>query len=125
MCCAYLSRRSTLPPSMTALSDLLQATPRSITPTSTAAAFIHIVNPKRRALIRAIGFEDVSVGYLRTLYGPSWGAVQADLRALVDAELIEVSGMGMQARFSLDLSNFPPGVLNGILTGNQQVAFAA
>ena len=94
---------------MVAIGDLLQPS-QSRMPQSTQAAepiYVHLADPIRRALLRAIGFETVAEGYLRASYGISWGSVQPALRALVRAGLIEISGTGAQTVYRLDLSQFP------------------
>ena len=114
---------------MTAIADLLAPTkariPVAINPRDTA--YMHFTDPKRRALVRSIGFEGVTEGYLRQAYGPSWGAVQADIRALLNAGLICIEGDGKRQLYSLDITAYSPELLNGLL-GNQQprrIAIAA
>lgn len=106
---------------MTAIADLLAPTqariPVTVNPRDTA--YLHFTNPKRRALVRAIGFEGVTEGYLRQAYGPSWGAVQGDIRALFAAGLIIIEGVGSRQLYSLDLTAFSGELLNGLL-GNAQ-----
>ena len=106
---------------MTAIADLLAPTqariPVAVNPCDTA--YLHFTNPKRRALVRAIGFEGVTEGYLRQAYGPSWGAVQGDIRALLSAGLIRIEGDGKRQLYSLDLTAFSPELLNGLLGNNQ------
>jgi len=104
---------------MTCIADLL-APAHSRIPVgvhSPAIILVHLAKPKRRALIQSIGYQDVPEGYLRALYGPSWGDVQPALRALVSAGIIISSGMGRDVHYSLDLSAFPAQMLEGLLRG--------
>ena len=112
---------------MTAIADLLAPVrSRSFGPVTTASnALVHLANPKRRALLRAIGYEEVPVMYVRALYGPSWAAVQTELRALVDAGLVLESGIGRESRLSLHLPAFPEGMIDGLLGGQANAAYAA
>lgn len=113
---------------MTSIATLLQDSSRTTTApaAATQVSFVHLANPKRRALIRAVGYNAVPVGYLRSLYGPSWGAVQADLRALVAAGVLECDGLGNKAVFTLRLSAFPTGMLEGVLGERaERYAYAA
>ena len=84
---------------------------------------VHLSQPKRRALIRAIGFDEVPEAYLKASYGPSWGAVQADLRALVNAGVIEIREVGGRPHYHLDLSQFPRGMSASMFS--REVAAAA
>lgn len=77
---------------------------------------VHLSQPKRRALIRAIGFEEVPESYLKASYGVSWGAVQSDLRALVDAGVIEIREVGGRPHYNLDLSQFPRSMAAGMFS---------
>ena len=79
------------------------------------APFVHLANPKRRGLLRAIGYDEVSERKLRMSYGPSWGAVQSDLRALLAAGLVLSHGAGRRVTYSLDLSAFSAEMLEGVL----------
>ena len=69
--------------------------------------FVHLAQPMRRALILAIGYDEVPESYLKVAYGASWGTVQPDLRALVSAGYIVIRDINGRAHFSLDLSMFP------------------
>ena len=108
---------------MVALADLLDTAPAAARPAqrmpvAVATAdqmFLHLANAKRRALIRAVGFDEVAECDLRAQYGPSWGAVQADLRVLVQAGILVASGVGPRVRYRLDLSLFPAGMLERVL----------
>jgi len=104
------------PIAMTALADFL----------APAQARIPVaVNPRDTAsLVRAIGFEGVTEGYLRQAYGPSWGAVQGDIRALLAAGLILIEGVGNRQLYSLDLTAFSPELLNGLLGNSSADRFA-
>ena len=68
---------------------------------------VHLSQPKRRALVREIGFDEVPEAYLKASYGVSWAAVQADLRALVNAGVVVIRSVGGRPHYSLDLSQFP------------------
>ena len=94
---------------------------------ATEFALIHLANPKRRSLIRTIGYEGATAQLLRQEYGPSWGAIQADLRLLVQQGYIVSSGQGQREHFSLDLSAFPHDLLQGVLApvAGQRFALAA
>ncbi len=114
---------------MTAIADLLAPTQARIpvAVNTRDTAYMHFTDPKRRALVRAIGFEGVTEGYLRQAYGPSWGSVQGDIRALLSAGLIRIDGDGKRKLYSLDLTAFAPELLNGLLGNNspRRVAMAA
>jgi len=111
---------------MTAIADLLAPSqariPVVVNPRDTA--YLHFTDPKRRALVRAIGFEGVTEGYLRQAYGPSWGALQSDIRALLKAGLITIEGAGNSQLYSLDLTAFSPELLNGLLGDKSTGRFA-
>ena len=91
---------------MVAIGDLLQpsTTRTPIAQSPAIAALVHLANPMRRALVRAIGYDSLPESYLRASYGPSWGAVQSDLRALVNEGMIVIDEDG---HYSLDLTAFP------------------
>ena len=114
---------------MTAIADLLAPSQARIPVVVNArdTAYLQFADPKRRALVRAIGFEGATEGYLRQVYGPSWGAVQGDIRALLNAGLITISTDGRRELYSLDLTAFSPELLNGLLGNSQprRVAMAA
>ena len=103
---------------MTAIGDLLQPAssrlPFSVRPAE--PILVHLSQPKRRALIRAIGFDEVPEAYLKASYGVSWGAVQADLRALVTAGVIVVRERGGRPHYHLDLSRFPQHLAAGLFS---------
>lgn len=111
---------------MTAIADLLAPAqariPVAVNPRDTA--YLHFTDPKRRALVRAIGYEGVTEGYLRQAYGPSWGAVQRDIRALLAEGLILIEGVGKRQLYSLDLTAFSPELLNGLLGNSSAERFA-
>ena len=71
------------------------------------AVYLHLAQPKRRALLRRIGLDEVSAHTLRAEYGRSWSTVQPDLRALVAGGLIEVTEREGRELFRVDLSAFP------------------
>lgn len=106
---------------MLAIADLLAPAASRFPAAAQAAedsglgAYAHLSQPKRRALVKAIGFETVTESHLRRAYGPSWKAVQADLRALVADGLIVSRGFGRLVTYHLDLGSFPAGLLEGLL----------
>lgn len=101
---------------MVAVGDLLQPAqsrlPQSLRPAE--PVLVHLADPMRRALIRAIGTDVVQETYLKAAYGTSWGSVQPALRALVQSGLIEIRGTGAQASYQLDLSQFPRAMAAGL-----------
>lgn len=103
---------------MTAIGDLLQPAssrlPFGVRPAQPILA--HLAQPKRRALIRAIGFDEVPEAYLKSSYGPSWGAVQADLRALVGEGVIVIRDLSSRPHYHLDLSAFPQHLAAGLFS---------
>ncbi len=122
-------RRAVIPKifTMVAIADLFDSAHARV-PVAVRTAdmiVVHLANPKRRALIRAIGYAEVSESYLRALYGPSWPDVQADLRVLLDAGVIIAHGIGATSSYSLHLGSFPVAVLDNVLRGKQQFAVAA
>ena len=68
---------------------------------------VHLSQPRRRALIRAVGFGEVPEAYLKAAYGASWGDVQHDLRTLLRAGILVCREINGRAHYHLDLSAFP------------------
>ena len=113
----YLGRVANHTP-MTAVADLLQQPATARFPRAARAAdsaYLQLANPKRRALVRAIGLGEVSVRELRARYGVSWGSVQGDLRELVRAGYVVAQGAGAEEVFYLDLGAFPLGMLEHVV----------
>ena len=95
---------------MIAIGNLLDTTSPSRLPVHLRPAqpiLVHLSQPKRRALIRAIGMDEVPETYLKASYGVSWGAVQSDLRALVAAGVVAIRDLNGRPHYHLDLSQFP------------------
>ncbi len=84
---------------------------------------VHLSQPRRRALIRAIGFDQLPEAYLKASYGASWGDVQHDLRALVNAGVVIIQDLNGKAHYHLDLSAFPRTMAASMFT--REVAMAA
>ena len=103
---------------MLAVADLLQQPSVARFPLEVKAAdnvYVHLADPKRRALIRAIGLGEVPAVELRARYGASWSSVQADLRALVAAGYVLTEGLGADEVLCLDLGAFPLGMLENLV----------
>ncbi len=84
---------------------------------------VHLSQPRRRALIRAIGFDQLPEAYLKMTYGASWGDVQHDLRILVQSGIIVVEDLNGKPHYHLDLSAFPRTMAASMFS--RQVAMAA
>lgn len=103
---------------MIAVADLLQQPATSRFPLPGRAVdrvYVQLADPKRRALIRAIGLGEVPVRDLRARYGASWGSVQGDLRELVRGGYVLVEGGGADEVYCLDLGAFPLGMLENLV----------
>lgn len=101
---------------MLSIGELLQPTQTRLPLSSRPAesVYVHLADPIRRALLRAIGFDAVHENYLKAAYGTSWGSVQPALRALVQGGFIEICGIGAQTTYQLDLSQFPRALTAGL-----------
>ena len=103
---------------MTAVADLFNQPATARLPLEVRAAdsaYVQLANPKRRALVRAIGLGEVPARELRARYGASWGSVQPDLRALVRGGYILTEGAGADEVLCLDLGAFPLGMLEHVV----------
>ena len=103
---------------MLSVADLLQPAPTPRSPTGATAAdgvYARLADPKRRALVRAIGLGEVPVRELRARYGRSWASAQSDLRALVNGGYVLSRGLGPDEVLCLDLGAFPFGMLENLV----------
>ena len=103
---------------MISVANLLQPAPAARFPTGAKAAdgvYAQLADPKRRALVRAIGLGEVPARELRGRYGQSWASAQAHLRALVNGGYVLSRGLGADEVLCLDLGAFPLGMLENLV----------